>query len=209
MQVFKSYFSKKNNKNDIMKALNYAAIAHRNQRRKDSEKTPYINHPIEVSYLLTSCGIKDTNIIIAAILHDIIEDTDVQETELRSVFGHKIINIVLECSDNKFHDKIMKKQKQIKHADKLSDEAKLVKLADKYSNICGLTRNPPKTWSKEEIDGYIIWVYAICNKLYGVNKNVDDKLKDFFKTEYLIGDLNDIELQKKLNDYYMCIDNSD
>jgi guanosine-3',5'-bis(diphosphate) 3'-pyrophosphohydrolase len=61
----------------ILKALHFAAIKHRDQRRKDAEVSPYINHPIEVAELLARVGgVTDLVILQGAILHDTIEDYD-------------------------------------------------------------------------------------------------------------------------------------
>ena len=60
----------------IFKALEFAARKHRDQRRKDANATPYINHPIELARLLTNeAQITDIDVIVAAILHDTVEDT--------------------------------------------------------------------------------------------------------------------------------------
>jgi len=61
----------------FLAALRFTAGKHSRQRRKDAIRTPYINHPIQVAELLwTGDGIRDISILIAAILHDTIEDTD-------------------------------------------------------------------------------------------------------------------------------------
>lgn len=60
----------------LAKAYEFASFKHRNQTRKNGNKTPYINHPIEVCRILTDCDISDVNILCGAILHDTIEDTD-------------------------------------------------------------------------------------------------------------------------------------
>ncbi|KAK6996824.1 Guanosine-3',5'-bis(diphosphate) 3'-pyrophosphohydrolase MESH1 [Halocaridina rubra] len=80
----------------IIKTTNFAAIKHKNQRRKDPEKTPYINHPIGVAYLLVESGLEDVSVIQAALLHDTVEDTDTSNEELVTVFGEKVAGIVAE-----------------------------------------------------------------------------------------------------------------
>ena len=67
----------------ILRAIDFAARKHRDQRRKDEEASPYINHPIPVSLLLAEIGgISDPQVLSAAILHDTIEDTDTTPEEL-------------------------------------------------------------------------------------------------------------------------------
>ena len=60
----------------ILKAIDFAAKKHQNQRRKNPSQTPYINHPIGVAMVLSECGVTDVDVLSAAILHDTVEDTD-------------------------------------------------------------------------------------------------------------------------------------
>ena len=74
----------------ITKAANYAAIAHCRQMRKDGY-TPYINHPIGVAHILTDLGnVTDCNVIVAALLHDTVEDTSVTFEDITREFGQTI-----------------------------------------------------------------------------------------------------------------------
>ena len=128
----------------VLEATNFAAEKHRNQRRKNVEQTPYINHPIEVATILTRAGINDEDALIAALLHDTIEDTETSVEEVTERFGSNVIRIVMECTDDKKLDKVTRKKYQISHAAEISVQGKLVKLADKLSNLGGMFRNPPK-----------------------------------------------------------------
>lgn len=86
----------------ILRAAQFAAEKHKNQRRKDVEVSPYINHSLALaSVLAVEGGIYDRNVICAALLHDTIEDTDTTADELRAAFGEKVTNIVLEMTDDK------------------------------------------------------------------------------------------------------------
>ncbi len=79
-----------NNLSLLVKASNFAAIAHKNQMRKDG-KTPYINHPIGVTHILTELGnVFDINVLAAALLHDTVEDTDTTIDDIKDNFGEKI-----------------------------------------------------------------------------------------------------------------------
>ena len=93
--------------------MQFASYKHRDQRRKGKGKIPYINHPIEVANILVKAGVKDYDVLAAALLHDTVEDTDTTEEELEKKFGSKIKNIVVECSDNKALDKAQRKKYQI------------------------------------------------------------------------------------------------
>lgn len=58
------------------KSLVFASQKHKSQRRKQAGDIPYINHPIEVAHILNLAGVKDYEILAAAILHDTVEDTE-------------------------------------------------------------------------------------------------------------------------------------
>jgi len=75
----------------IMKAYNYAKSHHGDQCRRSGE--PYIIHPINVAYILADIGLDDST-ICAALLHDVVEDTDVTREELENEFGKEISDMV-------------------------------------------------------------------------------------------------------------------
>jgi len=61
----------------LLKALAFAAHKHRDQRRKDAQASPYINHPIALAdVLVNEAGVTDVEVLCAALLHDTVEDTD-------------------------------------------------------------------------------------------------------------------------------------
>jgi guanosine-3',5'-bis(diphosphate) 3'-pyrophosphohydrolase len=113
----------------ILRAAAFAADKHRNQRRKDADASPYINHPIALANVLAQAGIDDTAVLAAALLHDTIEDTDTTTEELLDAFGAQIAGIVCEVTDDKSLPKAERKRLQIEHAPHLSVPAKLVKLS--------------------------------------------------------------------------------
>lgn len=82
--------------NRIISAISFAADKHRNQRRKDIEASPYINHPIALANILANeASIEDEKALVAAILHDTIEDTETTAAELADLFGDDVTAIVL------------------------------------------------------------------------------------------------------------------
>lgn len=120
----------------ILKALHFAADKHRDQRRKDVEASPYINHPIEVAELLARVGgVTDLITLQSAILHDTIEDTKTKPEELEAAFGPEVRKVVEEVTDDKQLPKEKRKQLQIEHASHLSERAKQIKIGDKISNV--------------------------------------------------------------------------
>jgi guanosine-3',5'-bis(diphosphate) 3'-pyrophosphohydrolase len=164
-----------NNLTTLIQAINFAAKKHRNQKRKGADGEPYINHPLEVLGLLTSVGkIEDFNVLIAAVLHDTIEDTETTEEEIKELFGAKVCKMVLELTDDKSLPKAERKQLQIEHAPHISIGAKQIKLSDKISNIRDILENPPGGWSDERRSEYINWGEKVVAGLRGANENLEN-----------------------------------
>ena len=154
----------------LLKALAFAAHKHRDQRRKDVESSPYINHPIALANILCNEGhVTDINVICAALLHDTVEDTDTTPDELGREFGEEIRGIVMDVTDDKTLEKAERKQRQIEHAAHISDQAKLVKLADKISNLRDVASNPPSDWDLQRRQGYFDWAMSVIDRLRGVH----------------------------------------
>ena len=154
--------------NRLLDALAFAADKHRNQRRKDAEASPYINHPIALANVLANeGGVDDDTVLSAAILHDTIEDTETSADELRCRFGEAITAIVLEVTDDKDLPKAERKRLQVEHAPHISHGAKLVKLADKICNLRDIAASPPAKWSLERKQAYFDWAKAVVDGLRG------------------------------------------
>lgn len=167
----------------FIRAAAFAAEKHRNQRRKDAQASPYINHPIAlVNVLANEGGVYDLTVLCAALLHDTIEDTETTECELREQFGDRVTSIVLEVTDDKTLDKDVRKRLQIEHAPHLSREAKLVKLADKICNLRDMLAAPPAGWSAERKLEYFNWAAQVVAGLGGVN----DRLEAVFENLCLL-----------------------
>lgn len=150
----------------MVRALDFAAHKHRNQRRKDRARSPYINHPIDVlTALVLEAGITDSPLLAAALLHDTLEDTDTTAQELIEVFGDEIAAIVAEVTDDKRLPKAERKRLQIAHGPTLSDRAKLVKLADKLCNLRDVHQSPPVHWSIERRRAYFDWAEKVVTAL--------------------------------------------
>ena len=165
----------------FLKALVFAADKHKNQRRKDADASPYINHPIALANILVNEGeITDISVLCGAILHDTIEDTETTKEELIQQFGEKITSIVLDVTDDKTLLKAERKLKQIEHASHASHEAKLVKLADKISNMRDILASPPRDWTEDRKKEYFDWAGKVIDQIRGTNsklENIFDSLK--------------------------------
>ncbi|MDI1240353.1 MAG: HD domain-containing protein [bacterium] len=159
---------------NLLHAASFAAQCHTGQKRKGERGEPYINHPLEVANLIANVGgIDDVDILIAAILHDTVEDCDVTGDEITELFGELVAGCVLEVTDDKSLPKMERKRLQVEHAPHLSDGAKIVKLADKISNINDITNSPPADWSIERRREYIEWGASVVAGLRGANESLE------------------------------------
>jgi guanosine-3',5'-bis(diphosphate) 3'-pyrophosphohydrolase len=158
----------------ILRAIDFAARKHRDQRRKDEEASPYISHPISVSLVLAEIGgIVDAEVLAAAILHDTLEDTDTTAEELEAAFGVRVRKLVEEVTDDKRLPKAKRKDLQITHAAHLSPDAVLIKLGDKISNVLDVTHSPPAKWNSERRREYLDWAEAVVNNCPRVNSTLE------------------------------------
>lgn len=149
----------------ILEALHFAAQRHQFQYRSDFAKTPYIVHPIEVAtHILEIAKINDTSILMAALLHDVVEDTDTSLEEIINKFGSQVAGYVDEVTDNKELSKSERKQLQIATAPYKSQGAAIIKMADKLANLSDLIVNAPH-WKKERIEEYFRWSYQVISQL--------------------------------------------
>lgn len=160
--------------------LVFATKSHGKQVRQ-GDGNPYILHPIRVANHLIKIGeISNENIIAAAYLHDVVEDCGVELSEIEEKFGSIVTLYVGEVTDNKKKTKVERKKLQIEHAPYMSTGAKLVKLADKLDNLTDLRITPPKTWTKERVQGYFVWAKQVVSGLRGTNKALEDELDKIF-----------------------------
>ena len=158
----------------LLTALHFAADKHRDQRRKNAEASPYINHPIEVAELLARVGgVTDIVTLQGAILHDTIEDTQTTPEELERIFGAAVRAVVEEVTDDKTLHKDDRKRLQIEHARHISDRAKQIKLADKISNVRGVTHTPPAKWPLQRRKEYLDWTEQVVAGLRGCNPRLE------------------------------------
>ncbi len=173
----------------ILKAMELAASRHRTQFRKGEDRSPYINHPIQVANLLANeAGEADPILLTAAILHDVIEDTADTPKEkqdlikqVREIFGEQVISLTLEVTDDKSLEKQERKRLQVEQAPHKSDNAKKLKIADKIMNIRDITDHPPTWWSVQRITEYFEWAEKVVAGLRGVNKRLEDMFDECLK----------------------------
>lgn len=165
----------------VLKALAFAAHKHRDQRRKDNNASPYINHPIALATVLCNeGGITDVNVLCAALLHDTIEDTETTPAELTKLFGKTISDLVMEVTDDKSLPKAERKRLQIEHAANASYEAKLVKLADKISNLRDIANCPPADWDSNRKQEYFDWAKKVIDQIRGTSAVLERIFDEFY-----------------------------
>lgn len=147
-------------------AVRYATLKHATQTRKaaNAAVVPYIVHPLEAAQILAECGVTDEDILIAAVLHDVLEDTDGTEEDIRFKFGERVLGIVQEVTDDPLLDRKEQKLRQETEADQKSYAAKLVKAADKTSNMKDLVRKPTG-WPNTSVRGYTQQARRVVNAL--------------------------------------------
>lgn len=161
----------------LLRALSFAAARHSRQTRKGADPEPYVNHLITTARLIAEqAGITDPEILAAAVLHDVVEDTPTTLDEVRARFGEGVAGYVAEVSDDKSLPKARRKELQVEHAPHISLGAKLIKLADKLTNVEDLVRTPPAGWSLARKLEYVDWAVAVVNGL----RPVDGKLEAAF-----------------------------
>jgi guanosine-3',5'-bis(diphosphate) 3'-pyrophosphohydrolase len=154
----------------LFRALAFAAHKHRDQRRKDAQASPYINHPIALAEVLAGeGGVADVEVLAAALLHDTIENTATTPEELVEQFGERIAGIVAEVTDDKNLPKQERKRLQVEHAGAISPGAKLVKLADKICNLRDVAERPPEGWDLERRREYFEWARRVIDGLRGIH----------------------------------------
>jgi hypothetical protein len=161
----------------IHQAVGFARCAHRNQKRRYTDEA-YINHPIAVARLVATHG-ADIDTIIAAVLHDVIEDTDVSAEALEAQFGNRVMVLVLEVT--KGFESLIAEQPRTRESlskaylhllSKTSPEAATIKLADIIDNTSTLHERDPKRaltylpekWDALEVLGHghaVLWERAL------------------------------------------------
>lgn len=162
----------------ILKAAMTAAVWHSDQRRKGEKAEPYVNHLIEVAQLVAEAEPGNTDLIVAALLHDSIEDQHKTRAEISDLFGDRVADLVEEVTDDKSLLKAERKRLQVENAPKKSREAKILKLADKTANLRALAASPPNDWPLERRREYIDWATSVIAGLKGVSPSLEGQFEE-------------------------------
>jgi (p)ppGpp synthase/HD superfamily hydrolase len=152
---------------DVLQAACFAARKHSAQRRKGAAAEPYVNHVLEVAGLVAAAlSEPDVNLIMAALLHDTVEDAGVTREELATHFNADVAELVAEVTDNKLLDKEERKRLQVVNTPHKSVRAQFIKLADKTANLRSILDSPPTGWRKQE---YFAWAKQVVDGLSSPN----------------------------------------
>ena len=158
----------------LTKALSFAAEAHRNQRRKGAAQEPYINHLIEVLDLVVhTTSDADMDTLIAALLHDVVEDTPTDYEDVATNFGERVAEIVRENSDDMSLPKAERRRARIAAMARKSREARIVKMADVISNLRAIAVSPPAGWSAARKLGYLEGCRQLVNAARGTEASIE------------------------------------
>lgn len=132
----------------VERATQVAVRAHKDQVRK-TDNSPYVAHPLMVARMLDRAGYRD-EVVAAAIVHDVLEDTDVTKEELTEQLGDEVVQIVLAVSEDKSLPWEERKQLYVDTVAAASEDAAMVSLADKIHNmeslIAGHAKLGPDIW---------------------------------------------------------------
>ncbi len=172
--------------NDIVRitqALDFAARKHVHHRRKGLAAEPYINHLAEVALLLAEATAgKDTELVMAGLLHDCIEDQGVGFEDLAELLGADVAGLVREVTDDKSLEKAERKRLQVAHAPHISARGKMLKIADKISNLHSMKSSPPKHWDEQRRREYFEWAKAVVAGCRGVSKSLEAKFDEAYRS---------------------------
>jgi len=160
----------------LLEAIYFAAEQHRDHRRKGQTAAPYINHPILVATQLARAGFGgDEELLIAAVLHDVIEDTETTPAELAHKFGETVTGVVLEVSDDKSLPEQERKLLAVSTIAAKSRRAQLLKLSDLIANISDVIHQPPN-WNAGRKHRYFDWAENVLRQLAGVHPPLETRL---------------------------------
>ncbi len=151
----------------LLDALSFAAVQHQYQRRGGYNRLPYINHLIKVTEALIRIeGERDRDTLLAAVLHDLLEDTEVRKNELAARYGEGVADIVTELTDDMRLPYATRKARQVEGAAALSVPARKIRIADKASNIQDIF-SYPLSWSAEKKQAYVRNAMQVVDRIRG------------------------------------------
>jgi hypothetical protein len=146
----------------LIKALKLTLDAHKNQVRK-GDLSPYVGHLIDVVSILFNAGFVDDKLLTSALLHDVIEDTDVTLEYLENKYGSEVKNTVMSLTDDKNKALDVRRKEQLNKTKAALSNVQLIKLADAISNA----KYIPILWSMERANdsmNHLVKLAKACSK---------------------------------------------
>ena len=168
----------------IRKAAEFAAKAHEGAVRKGS-RIPYIYHPMEVAVIVARMT-EDEEVIAAAYLHDVLEDTAVTAEQLEKEFGSRILALVSAETEDKSLSWKERKQAAIEHLKTASREEKILVLGDKLSNMRSTARDymviGDAVWERFNVKEKKMHAWYYC----GIADALEELSTHFYYDEYVL-----------------------
>lgn len=162
----------------VFEALLFAGSVHNGQRRKDAPGSPHLKHVVQVAGLLVRAGERDPELLSAAVLHDVLRDTDTEPSELRRRFGAGVADIVEELSEDARLSRLDRRDYMPRRVKEFGDAAKLIKMSEKISNLRDLAEHAPIGWSRQRRRDYFAWADGVTGPLRGLNPKLDAMLDE-------------------------------
>lgn len=158
----------------VLAALGFAAQKHRTRRKAEAESSASINQPIQLAHVLGVEGnIADEQVIAAAILHDMMEDTETTNEELRQQFGLTIAEVVEEVTNDLSISVQERKLRQLEQAPHISRRAKLIKLAEKICDLRDMAESPPPDLTTRQLQDYFDWSKEVVDCMRGISPSLE------------------------------------
>ncbi|MHA2180855.1 MAG: HD domain-containing protein [Promethearchaeota archaeon] len=159
-------------------AISFAFTGYGNLKRK-SKDIPYVIHPIRITTILRAAGFNEfdhEDLMIAALFHDLLEDTNTNLNKIENQFGKKVGKIIVELTKPE-GAKERKKDKWLESFVSKSKEAKVIKLADRIDNLMDMR----DIWDAEKQRSYTDQAMIILNSCGDGDKQLALKLEDLIK----------------------------
>jgi len=166
--------------NVIIKAAQFATKAHSGQYRKFSHTDePYVMHPMRVAGRVTMLAESTEAMVVAAWLHDVVEDTSFTAEDLRKEFGEEVADLVSELTNTSKQypglSRAQRKQIDRYHIAKISNDAKMIKLVDRLDNLRDVVTDSKAP--EDFVLTYCMESGKLLEVLVGVNEGLENELK--------------------------------
>lgn len=168
----------------VCQAILFAAKVHKEQKRVNADQGHYVCYPLDVASELVSVGkVLDTDVIVAAILHDTVRSSGSAQVskEIKQKFGARVADIVDELSAYPVSAKKDQQRQLMTHAPDESPAAAQIQLANLIYNLKELIATPPQ-WSKEELDHYVQWSQSLVQRLPATNPQLAQETEALIQT---------------------------